>query len=203
MQNVLNQPQKLWPFLAESKLINFKHPNIDALAKAVAKEASSEIDVVRRCFEFVRDEIHHSGDSPDNSITTTVLASDVLKYKTGWCYAKSHLLAALLRANRIPTGFCYQRLSCSEYKSDIFCLHGLNAVYLAEFGWYRLDPRGNKTGVNAQFSPPVEQLAFTLSKGEQDVEGIFDEPLDIVINALKTNQNYQEMILNLPDISFK
>ena len=29
----------------------------------------------------------------------------------------------------------------------------LNAVYLDEFGWYRCDPRGNKEGVNAQFTP--------------------------------------------------
>ena len=203
MQNELNQPQKLLPFLVESKIINFKHPNIHALAKALAKEASSETDIVRSCFEYVRDEIHHSGDFPDNSITTKVLASDVLKYKTGWCYAKSHLLAALLRANQIPTGFCYQRLSCSEYQADIFCLHGLNAVYLQEFGWYRLDPRGNKAGVNAQFRPPVEQLAFALAEGEQDIDGIFPEPLEVVIKALQTYQNYEEMIHNFPDIQAK
>jgi transglutaminase-like putative cysteine protease len=35
-----------------------------------------------------------------------------------------------------------------------FCLHGLNAVYLEDFGWYRIDARGNKTGVAAQFTPP-------------------------------------------------
>jgi len=35
----------------------------------------------------------------------TCKASDVLIYGTGYCYAKSHLLAALLRANAIPAGF--------------------------------------------------------------------------------------------------
>lgn len=200
MQNELKHPQNLLPFLVESKIINFTHPNIHALSKALVKEGSSDSDIVQSCFEYVRDEIHHSGDFPDNSLTTTVSASDVLKYKTGWCYAKSHLLAALLRANQIPTGFCYQRLSCSEYQPDIYCLHGLNAVYLQESGWYRLDPRGNKTGVNAQFTPPVEQLAFALAEGEQDIEGIFPEPLEVVIKVLQTYQTYEEMIHHFPDI---
>ncbi|WP_338430147.1 transglutaminase domain-containing protein [Synechococcus elongatus] len=35
----------------------------------------------------------------------------MLEYRTGYCYAKSHLLVALLRACSIPAGFCYQRLS--------------------------------------------------------------------------------------------
>nr|WP_320193052.1 transglutaminase family protein [uncultured Desulfobacter sp.] len=67
----------------------------------------------------------------------------VLKYKTGYCYAKSHLLAALLRACNIPAGLCYQRLTIANNKAP-FCLHGLNAVYLQRHGWYRIDSRGNK-----------------------------------------------------------
>ncbi|MCA9151542.1 MAG: hypothetical protein KDA92_19655, partial [Planctomycetales bacterium] len=40
-----------------------------------------------------------------------------------------------------------------------YCLHGLNAVYLEAYGWYRIDARGNKPGVAAAFSPPLEKLA--------------------------------------------
>ena len=29
-------------------------------------------------------------------------------------------------------------------KKDIYCLHGLNAIYLKEFGWYKVDARGNR-----------------------------------------------------------
>ncbi|MBL0716467.1 MAG: transglutaminase family protein [Desulfosarcina sp.] len=72
---------------------------------------------------------------------------------TGYCYSKSHLLAALLRANDIPAGLCYQRLTVSDNKPP-FCIHGLNAVYLEQHGWYRLDARGNKSGVTAEFCPP-------------------------------------------------
>lgn len=133
-------------------------------------------------------------------VLTTYKVSDILKYKTGWCYAKSHLLAALLRANGIPVGFTYQRLSCSEYKKDIYCLHGLNAVYLKEYGWYRVDARGNKEGVNAQFNPPYEQLAFELGENEYDLPEILSEPLDEVVHALKKYQTYDEMVENFPDI---
>ena len=110
------------------------------------------------------------------------------------------MLAALLRANGIPTGFSYQRLSCSEYKKDIYCLHGLNNIYLKEYGWYRVDARGNKEGVNAQFTPPYEQLAFELGENEFDLPEILAEPLDEVIEALKTYGCYAEMVENFPDV---
>src|SRR5437867_9797512 len=86
-------------------------------------------------------------------------ASEVLRARTGFCYAKSHLLVALLRANGVPAGLCYQRLALDETGSA-FCLHGLAAVWLPAVGWYRIDPRGNKPGVDAQLAPPVERLAF-------------------------------------------
>ena len=86
-------------------------------------------------------------------VEVTCRASDVLAARTGFCYAKSHLLAALLRANGIPAALCYQRLSI-DGQGPPFCLHGLNAVHLPEHGWYRIDARGNKPGVDAQFTPP-------------------------------------------------
>ena len=70
------------------------------------------VEVARACFEFVRDQIKHSWDFQLNPVTCR--ASDVLKHGTGYCYAKSHLLAALLRANRIPAGLCYQRLTVAN-----------------------------------------------------------------------------------------
>jgi len=184
-------------FLKNSPIINYTHPSIKKLAHELAKEFTTDVQITKSCFEFVRDEINHSGDYKDDRTTCT--ASDVLEQKTGWCYAKSHLLAALLRANSIPTGFCYQRLSCSEYKDDIFCLHGLNAVYLKEYGWYKVDPRGNKEGVNAQFNPPIEQLAFTLQENEYDIDEIFEEPLEVVVHTLQTYTTYDDMINNFPD----
>jgi len=188
-------------YLKETKIIDYSSSNIRILAKKLAKNYETDIDIAKRCFEYVRDKIKHSGDYKSN--ITTLKASEVLKYKTGWCYAKSHLLAGLLRANNIPTGFCYQRLNCFEYQKNTFCLHGLNAIYLKNFGWYRVDARGNKEGVNAQFNPPYEKLAFELGESEYNLLDIFSEPLDKVILALKQNDTYDKMIKNFPDIEIE
>ena len=138
-------------YLEETEIVDYNNQEVHALAMSLAKGRKTDTQIAKNCFEYVRDEIKHSGDYKDE--ITTLKASEVLEYKTGWCYAKSILLAGLLRANGIPTGFCYQRLSCSEYKKDVYCLHGLNSIYLKEFGWYRVDARGNKEGVDAQYHP--------------------------------------------------
>lgn len=185
-------------YLESSQYIDWQH--LDVLKKAqflVAKGASKE-QICKACFEFVRDEIKHSGDFCLNPVTC--IASDVLKQGTGYCYAKSHLLAALLRANGIPAGLCYQRLTTDSDKS-FFCLHGLNAIYLEAYGWYRVDARGNKPGVRAEFSPPVEQLAFPIAvKGEADLPEIWAEPLPLITQTLEHENNYQDVKENLPDI---
>ena len=61
------------------------------------------------------------------------LRSSVLMHKTGYCYAKSHLLAALLRSNGLPAGLCYQRLSVDDDGAP-YSLHGLNADFLKNHG---------------------------------------------------------------------
>ena len=187
------------PYLAASPYINFDHPAVAAQAAALAEGAGADpLDVVKRCFEFVRDEIKHSVDFKLNPVTCK--ASDVLQHRTGYCYAKSHLLAALLRANGIPTGLCYQRLSVGDQGAP-YCLHGLNAVYLPQFGWYRIDARGNKPGVNAQFTPPHEALAFALHDPmERDLPEIWAEPLPLVIQALHAHDDVAQVLRNLPDV---
>lgn len=116
------------------------------------------------------DEIRHSWDHRLNPVTCS--ASTVLEHGTGYCYAKSHLLAALLRANGIPAGLCHQCPGIADGRPP-YCLHGLNAVHLAGHGWYRIDARGNKPGIDAQFTPPVERLPFpTGLPGEADLPGI-------------------------------
>ena len=123
-----------------------------------------------------------------------------MRHGTGFCYAKSHLLAAILRANGIPTGLCYQRLSC-DGKGAPFVLHGLNAVYLPDTGWYRIDPRGNRPNVNAQFTPPVEQLAWPLAvEGEADFPEIWPDPLPMIVEVLQRYPTYEEVRDHLPDL---
>ncbi len=185
-------------YLKETQIVDFSNKEVSKLAKNLANNAKNDEEIAKRCFEFVRDEIRHSGDFKDE--VTTCRASEVIEHKTGWCYAKAILLAALLRTNNIPTAFCYQRLSCSEYEKGVYCLHGLNAVYLKKHGWYKIDARGNKAGVDAQFEPPVEKLAFTPQTNEYDIDELYVDPLPEVIEALEKNSCYSEMVANFPDI---
>jgi transglutaminase-like putative cysteine protease len=185
-------------YLASTQYIDWNTSSVLAKSRFLADGLSSPLDVAKKCFEFVRDEIKHSLDYQLNPVTCK--ASDVLTHGTGYCYAKSHLLAALLRANNIPAGLCYQRLTITD--TSPFCLHGLNAVYLEDFGWYRLDARGNKAGVSAEFCPPVEKLAFLIAtEGEANLPEIWAEPLAIIIDALKQGKTFQDVADNLPDVA--
>ena len=185
-------------YLESSKYIDWQSPAVRELAHDLARDQRAEIDVAKACFEWVRDTIKHSVDYQLNPVTCK--ASEVLQAGTGYCYAKSHLLAALLRANNIPGGLCYQRLSIDEGGAP-YCLHGLNAVYLQDYGWYRIDARGNKPGVNASFQPPVERLAFpVMDENEADLPEIWSEPLPIVVAVLEQYGSYDEVLKNLPDI---
>jgi transglutaminase-like putative cysteine protease len=85
-----------------------------------------------------------------------------------------------------------------------YCLHGFNAVYLPKVGWYRVDARGNREGVDAQFTPPQERLAFKIQVSEEaDFLAILSKPLQVVVEALQAQSTWDEMLCNLPDVSFE
>lgn len=175
---------------------------IETTAAAVTEQARQLADrsvesTAQNCFEFVRNSINHSEDFQQNPVTYR--ATEVLEHRTGYCYAKSHLLCALLRANGIPAGLCYQRLSIGGDGAP-FCLHGLNAVYLPDHGWYRIDARGNRTDVDAQFTPPIERLAFHVTvEGEADLPGIWNAPHPAVTACLLRYDDWLDVSTNLPD----
>lgn len=188
-------------YLGASEVIDWHHPEIVELAEQIALGHKTPTAIAKACFEWVRDKIFHSFDYKMNPVTCR--ASDVLRYKTGYCFAKSHLLAALLRANKIPAGFCYQRLSIDDQGAP-YSLHGFNAVHLPEIGWYRVDARGNKEGLDAQFIPPREQLAYNPQLPEEaDFQAILAEPLQIIVEALKAQKTWDYMLRNLPDIALE
>jgi len=184
-------------YLESSEFIDWQHPLKTEKALQLSAGCLTDEAIAKNCFQFVRDEIKHSWDYKLNPVTCK--ASDVLRYGTGYCYAKSYLLAALLRANDIPAGLCYQRLTITNEPS--YCLHGLNSVHLKQHGWYRLDARGNKTGVSAEFCPPKEQLAFSIvDSGERDLPEIWTEPHQAVLKALCTYKTVEQVYANLPDL---
>ena len=188
-------------YLKNTAVIDRKDPLLVECARKLMSGCRLETEYIKKAFAYVRDEIRHSWDYRLNPVTCN--ASEVLRYKTGYCYAKSHLLAALLRAREIPVGFCYQRLSV-EGSGPPYCLHGLNAVYLENHGWYRMDARGNKEGINAEFTPPEECLAFAgTGELEMVLPEIWPDPLPQIVKVLKSYKTVEEVHDNLPDIQVK
>jgi transglutaminase-like putative cysteine protease len=185
-------------YLKSSKVIDFGNDEIIKCAQSLVRGIDNDELRIKTVYEFVRDKIHHTFDIKGNIITCK--ASDVLKYGQGICYAKSHLLAALLRSLGNPTGFCYQKLIFSDEMPKVI-LHGLNSVYIKSLDkWIRLDARGNKEGVNAQFSLEKEMLAFPVRSelGEVDEEEVYAEPSVNVIIALEKSSTGEELEKNLP-----
>ncbi len=156
-------------YLKETNCIDFSNLLIVQKVDALKSASSDKLDYIERAYKFVRDEIPHSWDAKLPVVSKK--ASDVLKNKTGICWTKSCLLAALLRANKIPSGISYQYLTRADDASDGYIIHALNTVYIESLQkWIRLDARGNKAGVNAQFSLEKEILAFPARPefGEKD-----------------------------------
>ncbi|MGW5719562.1 transglutaminase-like domain-containing protein [Amycolatopsis sp. NPDC003865] len=167
---------RLSDYLAADAVVDHEHPAIRALADDLRAVGKDPVARAEAAFRFVRDEVDHVIDARDPRVTWR--ASDVLRERVGICYAKAHLLAALLRAQGIPAGFCYQELSA---------LHGLNAVYL-HGKWRRLDARGNRTGARGEFSLDTEKLAWPVdsTRGERDHPEIHPAPAPVVVDFLKT-----------------
>lgn len=196
--HLICESSNLSDYLAELEVVDYSHPLIQEHIGQLNLDTDSETERVKACFEFVRDSIYHSGDIQSPRVTCK--ASEVLTFGAGLCYAKSHLLAALLRAQGIPVGFCYQRLTLGETPETGHVLHGLNAVYLASEGrWIRLDARGNKLGVQTEFSTGEERVAFVVrpEQGELDYPTIYVQPHPSVSKALKEQDDC--LHISLPD----
>lgn len=147
-------------YLIETQSIDYNDENIQKKVSHLKELSCDDIDYIERCFMFVRDEIPHSWDIGAEIVSKK--ASEVLINKTGICWTKSCLLAALLRANGIPSGISYQLLTRADNDtSDGYIIHAFNTVYIEQLDkWIRLDARGNKENVNAQFSLDEEHLAY-------------------------------------------
>jgi transglutaminase-like putative cysteine protease len=167
-------------YLVADGIIDSGHPDVSALASDLRHEHAEDIAFSAAAFVHVRDTIAHSWDVQDRRVT--VSASDTLRERVGLCYCKAHLLTALLRAEGVPAGLCYQRLTDD---GQTFEVHGLIAVFL-QGAWSRLDARGNKPGINAQFSLETEQLAWPTRPelSEIDYPDVFIHPHPAVITAL-------------------
>ncbi|WP_413367163.1 transglutaminase-like domain-containing protein [Lysinibacillus sp. 3P01SB] len=192
--NLVCESEKIEDYLLELNEVNYSNLIIKEKVSEIFNQSQTEIEKAKVAFEFVRDEISHSWDIQSARITCN--ASDVLNFKEGICYAKSHLLAALLRSQGIPTGFCYQRLMLFDTPAKGYCIHALNAIFFKSLNkWVRVDARGNKKGIDAQFSIDEVKLAFSINEvlDEKDYPIIYAKPHPKTVAVLEQHTNALEM----------
>ncbi|QEM69376.1 transglutaminase domain-containing protein [Geobacter sp. FeAm09] len=186
-------------YLVSDAVIDWQTPAVREKALELTGSLPDEVAKARCLYEWVRDTIPHSHDAGLDVVTCT--ASEVLLHGTGICFAKSHLLAALLRAVGIPAGFCYQVLRLDPPVDNEPVLHGFNGIYLASLDrWIRVDARGNTKGIDAQFSVGKEQLAFAMDPEADEFiyEAIFAAPVESVVNRLRSYKSRSELWDDLP-----
>lgn len=185
-------------YLKPTDVVNYQHERIVQLIDALHVVELPELEKVRTFYEYVRDEIAHSWDEQTHTVTCT--ASDVVEHQTGICYAKANLLAALLRHEGIPSGFCYQRLMLFDEPQQGYYLHAFNAIYLTSLNrWVYADARGN---VQTELSLEEPALAFTAdeSLGEKTYDVIYIAPNPKTMHVLKEAEDALAMYANdLPD----
>lgn len=194
---LIQQHPEISAYLAADEAIDHEHSVVREAVAALTREGDDAYTYARTAFEYVRDTIPHSGDSGDPHVTWR--ASDVLATRNGICYAKSIALTALLRARAIPAGLCYQRLTDDDGTNPV--VHGLVALRLPGHDrWARVDPRGNRPGVDAQFSLGAEQLAWAVREevGEVDYPALHATPPTKVLHALRNARDRADLWRNLP-----
>lgn len=184
-------------YLAPSGIVDFDNDAVKRTALRLSAHTRGQTDAAKAFFDFVSHDIRHTFDIGASEVACR--ASDVLKYGHGLCYAKSNLLAALLRSSGIPAGFCYQRIE--DGSPSGFVVHGLNAAYFKETGqWIRMDARG-KPGVEVPFDIRHDMLAFTVdeSLGESEDPTIYPAPAESIIKLLMQCGSARELMDKLPD----
>ena len=181
-------------YLVETPSIDYMDPRVQEKVQELLNQSKDNLDYIKRCYMFVRDEIPHSWDIKADVVSRT--ASDVLKNKTGICWTKSCLLAALLRANGIPSGISYQLLTRADDASEGYMIHALNTVHIKDLNkWVRLDARGNKTNINAYFSLDEEHLAYSIRNefGEIDYQDNHADLDERLVNILMRSADILEI----------
>ncbi|MFJ3960626.1 transglutaminase family protein [Streptomyces sp. NPDC090036] len=194
---LIQQNPDIHAYLASDEAIDHWHPVVEETADTLWSATGDAYSYAEAAFQFVRDTIPHSADSGD--LRVTLRASDVLATRTGICHAKAHALVALLRAQGIPAGLCYQRLADDDGTNPV--VHGLVAVRLpGSARWSRLDPRGNKPGVDARFDLDHERLAFPVRPGlgEIDYPELYAAPHPAVLKALRDSADRPQLWRLLP-----
>ncbi|HKC51861.1 MAG TPA: transglutaminase-like domain-containing protein [Myxococcota bacterium] len=186
-------------YVEDTIVVDWQTPAIVERADSLAAGLPGDEAKARACYGFVRDEIAHTADAGLDVLPCR--ASEVLAARTGIGFSKSHLLAALLRSLGIPAGFCYQVVRRAPDATEML-LYGFNGVYLASRErWILLDARGNKPGLDAQFSLDAPRLAVRADPalGEWLYPLIWTRPAPVVVDLLSRNKSLARIAEHIPE----
>ena len=181
-------------YLIETPSIDYMNPLIQDKVRELMNKSEDNRDYIKRSYIFVRDEIPHSWNIKTDVVSKT--ASEVIENKTAIWWTKSCILAALLRANKIPSGISYQLLTRAYDASEGYMIHALNTLHIKDLNkWIRLDARGNEENINAYFSLDEEHLAYSIQSelGEIDYRDNHDDLDERLVNILGECENILEI----------
>lgn len=191
-------------YLKATKFVDSDHPSIVKLASELAQGLDNDIDKALAFYYYVRDSIRYNPYKIDLS-EAALKASDVLRRKYGYCVEKANLLAALARAQGIPSRFGFadvkNHLSSPKLikmlRSEVFAFHGFTELYL-DGKWVKATPAFNKELCELMDVKPLEfngredsifqeydSSGNTFMHYLKD-HGIFDDiPRELMIEVLK------------------
>lgn len=131
--NVTLRDERL-PFLHPNQLVNFNSESkVVELAESLAQGARNDHDVITSIFEFVIDNIEYDFDFA-RAVSEGIITSHIpdvdatLASGRGICFDYASLMAAMLRAQKIPT-----RLEIGYVSGTVY--HAWVSVYICDVGW--------------------------------------------------------------------
>lgn len=173
--------------LQSTYFIDSDSPQIIEFASNITKGAHSDIEKAIRLYYAVRDEIYYDPYGVNHN-PESLKASAVLDRRSGFCVTKAILLAAVARAEKIPSrlGFAdvKNHLSSERLKqlmqTDVFFFHGYTELFL-ENKWVKATPAFNlslceKSGVKPlDFDGKNDSVFHEYNKeGKQHMEYLCD-----------------------------
>lgn len=171
------QPNK--NYFASTSTVDWQQGSVFSLAQQLAAEVTTPEQLVQHTRAWVEKNISES--AAQDSVSCC--ASEVLNLGKGSSFSKSHLLAALLRANGLASSFCYQRVCDAQQDLQ---LQGYCAVWLSGYGWYPL------------LLGQVTQQPISYRDGEFDYRLYSHTPLPEVVRVLNSGNCWEEVRQVMP-----
>jgi transglutaminase-like putative cysteine protease len=145
----MTMDKDLEEYLVPTYFLDSDHPRVAGFAEDLAKGAVDEKERAIRLYYGVRDQIRYDPYSFEDS-REALKASSVLAKKVGFCVPKAVLLAAVARAQEIPSrlGFADVRnhLTTRRLRSymdtDLFVYHGYVELFI-QGRWVKATPAFN------------------------------------------------------------